>query len=97
MIDVKLIRIVTGEEIIAEVVGQTDETITVRNGLVVLPNAQGVGFAPWATVIDKDNPDITMSMQHVVYVVATQEDVAKKYNEMFGSKLVTPASKKLIV
>ena len=97
MIDVKLIRIVTGEEIIAEVVGQTDETITVRNGLVVLPNAQGVGFAPWATVIDKDNPDITMSMQHVVYVVATQEDVANKYNEMFGSKLVTPASKKLIV
>tara|TARA_R100000030_G_scaffold17661_1_gene12057 strand:- start:263 stop:556 length:294 start_codon:yes stop_codon:yes gene_type:complete len=97
MIDVKLIRIVTGEEIIAEVVGQTDETITVRNGLVVLPNAQGVGFAPWATVIDKDNPDITMSMQHVVYVVATQEDVANKYNEMFGSKLVTPSTKKLIV
>ena len=61
MIDVKLIRIVTGEEIIAEVVGQTDETITVKNGLVVLPSAQGVGFAPWATVIDNDNPDITMS------------------------------------
>ena len=97
MIDVKLIRIVTGEEIIAEVVGQTDETITVKNGLVVLPSAQGVGFAPWATVIDKDNPDITMSMRHVVYVAATQEDVAKKYNEMFGSKIVTPSSKKLIV
>ena len=30
MIDVKLIRIVTGEEIIAEVVSETDETITVK-------------------------------------------------------------------
>ena len=97
MIDVKLIRIVTGEEIIAEVVGQTDETITVRNGLVVLPNAQGVGFAPWATVISKDEPEITMSKKHVVYVVATQEDVANKYNEMFGSKVIVPESKKLIV
>jgi hypothetical protein len=38
-----------------------------------------------------------MKQQHVVYVVAVQEDVAKKYNEMFGSKLVTPSSKKLIV
>ena len=36
MIDVKLIRIVTGEEIIAEVVSEDENTITVKNGLVVL-------------------------------------------------------------
>ena len=48
MIDVKLIRIVTGEEIIAEVVSEDESTITVKNGLVVLPNATGVGFAQWA-------------------------------------------------
>ena len=61
MIDVKLFRIVTGEEIIAEILSETDDTITVQNGLVVLPSAQGVGFAPWATVISKDEPEITMS------------------------------------
>ena len=33
MIDVKLIRIVTGEEIIAEVVGQTDEQLQLRMDL----------------------------------------------------------------
>ena len=44
MIDVKLIRIVTGEEIIAEVLSETDDSITVQNGLVVLPSAQGVGL-----------------------------------------------------
>ena len=44
MLDVKLIRIVTGEEIIAELVSQDDDTITVKNGLVVLPNASGVGL-----------------------------------------------------
>ena len=97
MIDVKLIRIVTGEEIIAEVVSEDENTITVKNGLVVLPNATGVGFAPWATVIDQENPEITLSKRHVVYIVPVQEDVAKRYNEMFGSKLVTPSSKKLIV
>ena len=97
MIEVKLIRIITGEEIIAELVDWSDGMITVKNGLVVLPNAQGVGFAPWATVISTENPDITMNMHHVVYVADVQEDVAKKYNEMFGSKIVTPSSKKLIV
>ena len=97
MIDVKLIRIVTGEEIIAEVLSETDDTITVQNGLVVLPSAQGVGFAPWATVISKDEPEITMKKTFVVYIAAVQDDVAQKYNEMFGSKLVTPSPKKLIV
>ena len=97
MIDVKLIRIVTGEEIIAEVLSETDDTITVQNGLVVLPNAQGVGFAPWATVISKDEPEITVKKTFVIYVAAVQDDVAQKYNEMFGSKLVTPSPKKLIV
>ena len=97
MIDVKLIRIVTGEEIIGEVLSETDDTITVQNGLVVLPSAQGVGFAPWATVISKEEPEIEMSKKHIVYVVAVQEDVSKKYNEMFGSKLITLATKKLIV
>ena len=44
--NVKLIRVVTGEEVIAEVLSETDDTITVKNGLVVLPSAQSVGFAP---------------------------------------------------
>lgn len=97
MIDVKLIRIITGEEIIAEVVSDTDTTITVQNALVVLPTNTGVGFAPWATVIDKENPEIVVSRNHIVYIVPVQEDVANRYNEMFGSKLVMPESKKLIV
>ena len=97
MIDVKLIRMITGEEIIAEIVSETDDTITVQNGLVVLPTNNGVGFAPWATVISKDKPEITISKTHVVYVAEVQEDVCKKYNEMFGSKLITPNSKKLVL
>ena len=95
--DVKLIRIITGEEIVAEVVSETDDTITVQNGLVVLPTNTGVGFAPWATVISKEKPEITVSKTHVVYVAEVQDDVSKKYNEMFGSKLITPDKKKLIV
>jgi len=97
MIDVKLLRIVTGEEVIAELLSETEETITVQNGLAVLPTNNGVGFAPWATVISKDEPEITISKTHVVYVAEVQEDVCKKYNEMFGSKLITPNSKKLVL
>jgi|TARA_R100000482_G_scaffold111655_1_gene54052 hypothetical protein len=97
MIDVKLFRITTGEEVVAELVSETEDTVTVRNGLVVLPTNNGVGFAPWATVIDNDNPEIELSWKHIIYRVPVQEDVAKKYNEMFGSKLITPDKKKLVL
>ena len=95
--DVKLFRIITGEEVVAELVSETDTTVTVKNGLVVLPTGQQVGFAPWATVIDKDNPEITVSKTHVVYIAELDESISKKYNEIYGSKLVTPDKKKLIL
>ena len=94
--NVKLIRVVTGEEVIAEVLSETDDTITVKNGLVVLPNGQSVGFAPWATVISKEEPEITMSRKHVIYVAEVQDSVSKKYKEMFGN-IITPDEKKLIL
>jgi len=94
--NVKLIRVVTGEEIVAEVVSETDNTVTVQNALVILPTNNGVGFAPWATVVSKDEPEITVSRNHLVYVAEVQEDVASKYKEMFGN-IITPAEKKLIL
>ena len=94
--NVKLIRVVTGEEIVAEVVSETDDTITVQNALVVLPTNSGVGFAPWATVVSKDEPEITVSRNHLVYVAEVQDDVSSKYKEMFGN-IITPAEKKLIL
>ena len=97
MIDVKLLRITTGEEVIAELLSETEETVTIQNGLVVLPTNNGIGFAPWASVISREKPEITISKTHVVYIVELQEEVSKKYNEMFGSKLITPNEKKIIL
>ena len=95
--NVKLFRIITGEEVIAELLSEDDTTVTVQNGLVVLPTGQSVGFAPWATVINEDNPEIVMSKTHVVYIVEVASSVKKKYNELYGSKLITPEEKKLIL
>ena len=93
--NVKLIRIITGEEVVAELVEESSEFITVRNGLVCLPSAQSVGFAPWATVIDKLNPNITVAKTHVVYIAEVDATVKNKYSEMFGG--ITTPDKKLIL
>jgi hypothetical protein len=98
MINVKLFRVVTGEEVVAEVVSEDDNFVTVRNGLVVLPGANGtVGFAPWATVVDREIPDLIISKNHLVYVAEVDPGIKKKYNEVYGSKLITPDEKKLVL
>ena len=97
MLNVKLFRIVTGEEVIAEVISEDDSTVTVQNGLVVLPTGQSVGFAPWSPVVDEDNRELVVSRNHIVYIGEVSSSVKKKYNEIYGSKLITPEDKKLIL
>jgi len=69
--------------------------ITLKNGLVVIPNAQGVGFAPWATVISKQKPEITVDRKFLVYVVECDGDVVEKYESIFSP--IEQPSKKLIL
>ena len=98
MIDVKLFRIATGEEVVAELVSEDNNFVTLKNGLVVLPGADGrVGFAPWASVVDRSIPELIIARNHIVYIAEVDPAIKKKYNELYGSKLVTPEEKKLIL
>ena len=98
MINVKLFRILTGEEVIAEVVSEDENFVTIKNGLVVIPTGQSVGFAPWATVIDKSFPDLIIAKNHIVYIAEVDQTIKDKYNEIYGGRvLITPQDKKLIV
>ena len=93
--NVKLLRIITGEEVIAELLSEDTDSITVKNGLVVIPNAQGVGFAPWATVISKQKPEITVDRKFLVYMAECDADVVEKYESIFSP--IEKPSKKLIL
>tara|TARA_R100001510_G_C7528766_1_gene121097 strand:- start:232 stop:516 length:285 start_codon:yes stop_codon:yes gene_type:complete len=93
--NVKLLRIVTGEEVIAELLSEDENTITVKNGLVVIPNAQGVGFAPWATVISKQKPEIVVNRKFIVYMVECDVNIIEKYESIFSP--IEKPSKKLIL
>ena len=98
MKEVKLIRIISGEEIITEVLDSGDEYLVIKNPLVVIPQQGQVGFAPWATVIDTERPEIGLDMKHVIYSVEVAEAVADQYNQIFGNKIITtPEEKKLIL
>ena len=97
MKDIKLIRLITGEEIVAEVVDWSDGMMTVKNALCVIPHQDQIGFAPWATVIDPDFPEIALDMKHVIYSVAVVPQVVEQYNKIFNTSDIITPDKQLIL
>ena len=93
--DIKVLRMNTGEEVIFTLVEETDDYVVVKNPLVAVPSAQGqIGFAPWS-VLSKEDDGIKVEKRYVVYLVDTRDEIVDNYKKIF-SPIETP-SKKLIL
>jgi hypothetical protein len=94
--NVKLIRMWSGEDVIADQVGDLTDTIVIRNPIVAIPTGSGqMGFAPWSPLLKDKNIDLEVSKKYVVYISEAQEQIVEQYEQMF-SVIKTPG-KKLIV
>lgn len=93
--NVKVLRMNTGEEVVFTLVSETDESIEIENTLVAVPSPQGqIGFAPWAPLV-KNEETITVSKEFVVYVEDVQVDVLEQYKKIF-SPIETPSTKLIL-
>ena len=92
---VKLIRMWSGEDVIADVIEETKEFLKIENPIVAVPSPQQgqIAFAPWSPLAEKEG--LNVLMKYVVYVTDPQSDIVEQHQKMFG-KVSTP-TKKLII
>ena len=85
----------SGEDVIADIIEETTDSIIITDPIVAVPSQQQgqIGFAPWSPLLQKDKIEVTK--KYVVYEGNPQEEIIEQYNSMFG-KLSTP-TKKLII
>jgi len=96
IMNVKVIRMWSGEDVVADLINESDEFITVCNPIVAVPTGSGqMGFAPWAPLLSDKNVELEITRKYVVYISETQDEIVDQYQQMF-STIQTP-SKKLIV
>ena len=94
--NVKLIRMWSGEDVIADQVGDLTDTIVIRNPIVAIPAGNGqMGFAPWSPLLKGKDEDLEVSKKYVVYIADTQDQIIEQYEQMFS--LIKSPNKKLIV
>ena len=100
-INLKLIRLISGEELMSEVTAETDTVISIKNPVrvVLMPNkvdpkTPTVGFAPWVEF--SEEKDFTIHKAHVIVTMKPVQDFINHYNSMFGG-IVSPPTTKLII
>lgn len=98
--NVKIVRLVSGEELLGEVMPSTSVLVKIQNPVrvVVMPNkldpkTPNVGFAPWAEF--SDDKIFYIDKIHVLCIITPIKEFVNQYNTMFGG-LVLPTSSGLI-
>ena len=94
---VKCIRFLSAENVVADIIEETTDSITIRDAIVAMPIEDGskVGFAPFAPLQDPEENELTVPKSMVMYIASVAPNLEEQYNSMFN-RIVTP-TKKLIV
>ena len=90
--NIKLIRMWSGEDVVAEVTEEKDDFLTIVNPIVAVPAGNGqLGFAPWSPLLKGRDAPLDVRKDYVVYVAETQPEMEEQYKSMF-SLIQTPKS-----
>ena len=93
---IKLFRLQSGEQVIAEILSETELKTTVKNPIALVPSQDGnVNFVPWTPLAEKD-VEVEVYTSTMVYMTIPAEELVQNYEEIF-SPIITPGKKGLIL
>ena len=91
----KLVRLVTGENLLANVTDNAPlnngNTFTLKKpAMIVMINKGEVGLVPWIPFAKDES--VTVAADKVLYCVDPEDNTANEYSTGFGSGLVMPTN-----
>ena len=82
--NVKLIRMWSGEDVVADLIEEKDDSIIICNPIVAVPAGNGqMGFAPWSPLLKGKNEELEITKKYIVYMSETQEEIEEQYRKCF--------------
>jgi len=98
--NVKLVRLINGEEIIADVVEESSGKLTLKNPLRVLiapsqtnPNTPQVFLVPWCEFTS--DKAVLLDKNHILAIMTPVDEFTNQYKSKFGG-IVTPVHNLII-
>ena len=93
MSQIKVIKLVSGEELVVEITDENDSSVTFKNPVAaVLQRSQqtggaALGFMPW---MHAANGPFIVDKSKIICVSEVAEEVKNGYNQIFGAGIVVP-------
>ena len=88
MSEPKIVRLVTGEELLCSIKDTNETHVTIETHLIIIPTADGkISFLPYMGYADIKT--LPIRVQDIMFVVNPTASLSEKYQEMTGS-IVTP-------
>ncbi len=91
--NIKLLKLITGEEVICELKDEGDDVV-MKNPIIMMPQRTEDGKADIAMVMkwmpSSVDESFKISKQHVMYISEPHIELANYYSETFGSGIVLP-------
>lgn len=84
----KLIRLVTGENLLANTTDNGTSYTLKKPAMIVMLNKGEVGLVPWIPFAKEES--VTIAADKVLYCVDAEDNTANEYSTGFGSGLVMP-------
>jgi len=97
MSDTKLVKLISGEELIATV-DEGTTTIDISEALAVIPqppqpgqkpDQMGFAFIPWGSLVAEGNK-ITIKREHVIYIAEATHEIVSRHQQLFGKIQTAP-------
>ena len=76
---IKLLRLVSGEEVIAEITNSNEDSYQIKDASVMIPAGEGkLGFMPWMPYT-KAAEGVSIRKQDVMFVIEPIEDLVDQF------------------
>ena len=94
--NVKLMRMWSGEDVVADLIEEKEDSVVICNPIVAVPAGQGqMGFAPWSPLLKEKGEELEITKNYIVYIAETQEEIIGQYKNMFS--VIQAPTKKLVL
>ena len=94
--NVKLMRMWSGEDVVADLIEEKEDSIVFCNPIVAVPAGNGqMGFAPWSPLLKGKDEEIEITKKYIVYIADTQDEISEQYQQMFS--VIQAPTKKLVL
>ena len=92
MSNIMSLKLVTGEELVAEIINETEDFIELKNPVAAVmqrrQDGPALGFVPWMQAAN--GPTFTVAKNKIVCEAEVAEEVRNGYNQIFGAGIMVP-------